>query len=169
MLELRQDGDGAGIIFGTALVYGQPSLPLTASGLRERIEAGAFGQMTSAIFANIGHRRDRLLGRYPDGGLILRDTPERLRFELTLPDTMDGRDAATLVRQRILTGVSIEFIRRKTYADGRVLVVTQGALRGISLVDRPAYPRSQVEQIRQLMERSDKPAPRVRKHRRWLV
>ena len=170
MLELRQAaaGAGPGIIFGVALVYGAPSNPLDASGVRERIVAGAFGEMTGEVFANLGHRRDRLLGKSPGGGLVLRDNPVELRFELTLPDTGDARDTATLVRQGILTAASIEFLRRQTHLEaGRVLVVTRAALKGLALVDRAAYSRSQIEQIRSLADQGEKII--IRRPRRWLI
>ena len=81
MLEIRQDnGDGPGIVSGVAIVYGQPSLILDRLGTRERIEPGAFGDLGGEVFMNLGHRRDRLLGRFPDGGLVLTDTPTALRF-----------------------------------------------------------------------------------------
>ena len=167
MLEIRQDnGDGPGIVSGVAIVYGQPSLILDRLGTRERIEPGAFGDLGGEVFMNLGHRRDRLLGRFPDGGLVLTDTPTALRFNLTLPDTADGRDTATLIRDRILQGVSIEFVRRQTRPEGRVLIVSTGTLRGMALVDRPAYPRAQVEEIRHLIEANPEPRRRPTK---WLV
>ena len=169
MLELRQaTGDGPGTIFGVALVYGAPSSPLDASGIRERILPGAFGEMTGSVFANLGHRRDRLLGKSPNAGLTLRDNPAELRFELSLPDTGDGRDAATLVRQGILTAASIEFVRRQTHLEaGRILVVTRAALHGLALVDRAAYSKSQIQQIRSLAD-SEK-TTKIRRPRRWLI
>ncbi len=167
MLEIRQDnGDGPGIVSGVAIVYGQPSLILDRLGTRERIQPGAFGELAGPVFMNLGHRRDRLLGRFPDGGLVLTDTPTALRFSLTLPDTGDGRDAAVLIRGGILEGVSIEFVRRQTRAQGKVLVVSVGTLRGLALVDRQAYPRSEVEEIRHLIETDPEPRRRPRK---WLV
>ena len=169
-MELRQaSGDGPGTIFGVALVYGAPSSPLDASGIREQIMAGAFGHMADSVFANLGHQRDRLLGKSPGAGLILRDSLAELRFELSLPDTADGRDAATLVRQGILMAASIEFIRRQTHLEGRTLVVTKAALKGVSLVDRPAYSRSQIEEIRTLTDQAVEKNRIIRRPRRWVI
>lgn len=168
MLELRQDdtGESPGIVSGVAIVYGQPSRPLDRRGTRERIEPGTFADL-GEVFARFGHRRDRLLARFPGGGLDLTDSPIDLRFSLTLPDTSDGRDAAALVRRGVLRGVSIEFIRRQTHAEGKVLIVTRGTLRGLALVDRPAYPRAQVDQIRQLVEAGLQVS--TRRPGKWLV
>ena len=133
MLELRHDdtGESPGIVSGVALVYGQPSRPLDRKGTRERIEPGTFGEL-GEVFARFGHQRDRLLARFPGGGLDLTDSPIDLRFTLTLPDTTDGRDAAALVRRGVLRGVSIEFIRRQTRAEGSLLIVSRGTLRGLA-------------------------------------
>ena len=167
MLELRADGDGPGIITGVAVNYGEVSRPLDMSGIRERIERGAFGQLTGPIFANLGHRRHLLLGSFPDGGLAFQDTPEALRFTLDLPPTSAGRDAAELVQRKILQAVSIEFRREKTRAEGRVLIVRRGRLFGLALVDRPAYPGAAIKEIRDRWREGAKTPRPVR--RRWCL
>ena len=164
MLEFREaTGDGPGVVSGVCIKYHALSLPLDSTGLRERIDPGAFGDLPGPVFMNLGHRRDRLLGRFPDGGLVLTNTTAALRFDLTLPDTSDGRDTATLIRGGILQGVSIEFVRRQTRSEGRVLIVSTGTLRGLSRGDRPAYPRAQVEEIRHLIEANPEPRRRPTK------
>ena len=166
MLELRADGDTPGIVSGVAVNYGEVSKPLDRSGIRERIERGAFGPLTGPIFANLGHRRHLLLGSFPDGGLVFQDTPEALRFTLDLPPTSAGRDAAELVQRRILQAVSIEFLRDKTRAEGRVLIVRRGRLFGLALVDRPAYPGAEIKEIQKRWREGAKPGP---ERRRWCL
>lgn len=91
---------------------------------------------------------------WPDGGVILReqhnreapitrfvptDTGSELRVSIALPDTQRGRDAAALVRNGTLTGLSVEFrAERETYRDG-VRVIQRAALTGAGLVDNSAY------------------------------
>ena len=169
MLELRQDaGEGPGIVSGVAVNYGEVSRQLTISGIRERIDRGAFGQLDGPIFANLGHQKHLLLGSFPEGGLSFQDGPDALRFTLELPPTTTGQDAGELIRRKVLRAASIEFRRERTRAHGRVLVVSRGRLMGLALVHRPAYPGAAIEEIRHLLELEQSP-PTVKRPKRWLV
>ena len=127
---------------GIAVRYGDTArLPFGS----ERIEAGAFGNVSdSDIILNRQHDRTMPLARTGGGGLQVIDSPTELRLEAELPDTPTGREAMTLVRSGVLRGFSIEFRAIREYVRDKIVHVAQAALVGIALVDKPAYPASQV-------------------------
>ena len=92
------------------------------------------------VIARLQHSRDRPIGRTGGGGLELADSAAALRASLTLPKTRDGEDAAELLRTRILRGWSVEFrATREKVADGGLRIIEAAELRGLGLVDEPAY------------------------------
>lgn len=112
---------------------------------KERIDAGAFGDVSKAdVILNRQHDRGKPLSRTGGGGLELIDSPTELKLQADLPDTPTGREAMTLVRSGVLRGFSIEFISLSEYIRDRVLYIEKAELVGVALVDRPAYPKSQV-------------------------
>ena len=137
--ELRSSDGAPGILFGVAMRYGDRAE--ISSGLFERFEAGAFGAdvAKSSVIVNRQHDRAAPLGRA--GGLLrLSDSPTELRAELTLPTTRDGEDVAELVRQGVLRGFSIEFRAKVDRIEtGNTRVIESAELRGLSVVDDPAY------------------------------
>ena len=133
----RDGADGAGRVEGVAVRYGDTaSLP----GFRERFERGAFGDVAALdVIANLQHDRTRPLARTGGGGLTLADGPGALRAAIELPDTRDGADAAALLRRGVLRGLSLEFRVEGERFEAGVRIVERAALRGLALVDRPAY------------------------------
>ena len=127
---------------GTAIRYGDiATLPFG----KEVIDAGAFGDLEGAdLILNRQHDRGKPLARTGGGGLTIEDSPMELKVRADLPDTEPAREAITLVRSGVLRGFSIEFQAIREYVRDRVVHVGEGKLYGISLVDRPAYPDSQV-------------------------
>ena len=127
---------------GKAIVYNDvATLPFG----KEVIDRGAFGDVSNSdIILNRQHDRSKPLARTGGGGLEVIDSPTELRLTADLPDTPTGREAMTLVRSGVLRGFSIEFRALSEYTRDRVLHVEKGTLVGIALVDRPAYPQSQV-------------------------
>ena len=112
---------------------------------KEVIDSGAFGDLSTAdLILNRQHNRSKPLARTGGGGLEVIDSPTELRLTDDLPDTPTGREAMTLVRSGVLRGFSIEFHALSEYTRDRVLHVARGELSGVALVDRPAYPQSQV-------------------------
>ncbi len=97
---------------------------------------------------------------WPDGGVVLReqhnrqapitrfipeDMGDELRVSFALPDTARARDAAALIRNGTLRGLSVEFrAERETFRDG-LRVVQKALLVGAGLVDSPSYADSSVE------------------------
>ena len=99
-LEYRAD---AGLVKGVALRYGD--VAIVQEQFRERFEPLAFGDVSAAdVIARLQHDRGRPIGRTGGGGLELTDSADALRAELVLPETADGRDAAELLRLRVLRG-----------------------------------------------------------------
>lgn len=134
--ELRQTGERQ--IEGVALRYGDVA---DLGWTKERIEAGAFGELGDVIL-NFQHRRDRPLARTGGGGLTLSDSREALTIRAELPHTRDGDDALELVKKKILRGLSVEFhAKRERNSDG-VRVIEKADLRGVGIVDQGAYQAS---------------------------
>ena len=138
--ELRSEGR---LLTGTAIRYGDTAN--IANVFQERIMAGAFGDLGSVdILLNVQHDRTRPLAR-TGAGLRLLDDARELNIVADIPATRDGDDVLTMVRGRILRGLSIEFkpVQQK-FIDG-VRVIDRAVLRGIAVVDSPAYKKSVVE------------------------
>ena len=127
---------------GIAVRYGSvATLPFG----KETIDAGAFGDLEdSDLILNRQHNRDLPLARTDGGGLEVIDSPTELRLQADLLDTPTNRETITLVRAGVLRGFSIEFRAIREYVRDRIVHVAEAALVGIALVDKPAYPDSQV-------------------------
>ena len=140
--ELRFD-DKERRISGTVMRYGDvATLPW---GEKEKFEAGAFGEVAGAdVTLNVQHDRAQPLARTLGGTMQLIDTGASLAVEATLPDTTIANDAVANIRAGILRGFSVEFIPDETKMDGDTIVVEKANLRGIGVVDRPAYQKSKV-------------------------
>lgn len=141
---LRYDGERT--IDGTALVYGDVAeFPW---GDKERFEAGAFGSVASLdVILNVQHDRGKPVARTGGGGLNLIDSAQGLDIRAELPDTTNANDALTNIQQRIYRGLSIEFRPLKhrlegTLEKGYTVVIEKAELRGVAIVDRPAYKKS---------------------------
>ena len=135
---------------GTALRYGD--VAEIGGGLRERFEPGAFAPVGDVVL-NSSHDRTTPLARTDGGGLEITDGADALRIKATLPDTTAANDTLTLVKTRVLRGLSIEFkALRERFEDG-VRVVERALLSGIAVVDVAAYANSTVEARRRKKER----------------
>ena len=137
--ELRQEGR---TVSGVLLRYGDTaSLPWG----RERFEPGAFGDVSRAdVILNSSHERGRPLARTGGGGLELIDTREALNIRATLPITQDANDTIALIRGGVLRGLSLEFKAIAERMEGQTRIVERAELRGLAVVDRPAYSDSLV-------------------------
>ena len=127
---------------GTAIRYGDvATLPFG----KEAIDSGAFGSLDdSDLILNRQHDRGKPLARTGGGGLVIEDSSTELKLRADLPDTEPAREAITLVRSGVLRGFSIEFRANREYVKDRIVHVADATLVGIALVDKPAYPESQV-------------------------
>lgn len=81
----------------------------------EEIAPGAFASSINGgdIRALWSHNTDIVIGRTKNGSLSLREDSVGLGFELTLPNTTDGKDAYELIRGGYVTGVSFGFSIKK--------------------------------------------------------
>lgn len=149
-------------LIGTAINYGEIA---NIGGFgRERFSPGAFGNVEAAdAILNLQHQRQRPLAR-SGHGLTLTDSPQSLTVEAIMPATRDGDDVLALVEAGVLRGFSIEFLSKRDRFDGDLRTVQSAVLRGLAVVDRPAYLGSEV--ARRWQQRPQ-PRPRRRRRQRW--
>ena len=133
--EFRAEDDGA-VLAGVALPYASRG---SVGRFTEEFRAGGLQFAPSGVLLNVLHVSDRLLARYPDGGLELADGPAALRARVVLPDTTEGRDTRELVKAGVLRGFSVEFRALKDVWAGTHRVVEEAVLSGIGIVASPAY------------------------------
>ena len=143
-------------LYGRAEILAENDLQLSGRAVRygdvatlpfgkEIIDAGAFGDLEQAdLILNRQHDRGKPLARSGGGGLEIVDSATELMLRADLPDTEPAREAITLVRNKVLRGFSIEFRALSEYVADRIIHVAKAELVGIALVDKPAYPDSQV-------------------------
>ena len=133
----------AGTVRGTAVRYGDLArIPAAGGPFNERIQAGAFGNIGEAdVILNVQHDRRRPVARTGGGGLVLTDGADRLDLAADLPSTRDAEDARELLRKRILRGLSVEMVVVDDLVDpsARLRTIRKAELRGVGIVDRPAY------------------------------
>ena len=111
----------------------------TVGRFTESFAPGSLRFNPRGVFANVMHREDRLLAKYPDGGMVLEDGKDGLRIAVGLPDTSEGRDAAEMVRQGVYGGFSVEFRCIRDAWSGTHRTVQEAILDAISVVHKPAY------------------------------
>lgn len=148
-IELRESPDrlSPGVVSGRLVTFGEWA---DIGGLfRERINAGGISP-ASRVVANVQHVRSRpLAATGPEGGLNLSVTDAGIDAAIRLPDTADGRDTATLIREGVLTGLSVEMQVGVDRWHGNDRTVHEASFDRIGIVDTPAYPGSVLEEIRQ--------------------
>ena len=145
--ELRASEDGSELK-GIALPYrGERGF---VGRFSEEFRAGAIQFAPSGVFLNVGHRDDRLLAKFPDGGLDLTDAPDALHLRAVLPDTAEGRDTRQLVRSGVLGGLSVEFVCKRDEWRGTHRIVHEAVLGGVAIVARPAYAGAVVREGREM-------------------
>ena len=166
VVEWRESATGPGRVDGIAIRYGDEA---TLPGFRERFEAGAFGDVGALdVIANVQHDRGRPLARTGGGGLTFTDEATALRAGLDLPATRDGEDAAALLRRGVLRGFSLEFRVDAERFEAGVRIVERAALRGLALVDRPAYGESLAAIAERAAAADGIPRNNLRRRRVWL-
>ena len=141
--EVRQGENGLGIVTGTIIRYGDVA---TLPWGTEEFRAGAFGDFSGEqVYANRMHMREQPLG-WLGTQLMIEDSQEHMRSELTLPDTSYGRDTSVEVKEKILRGLSLEFraIEDTVNQDTGHRIISKAKLYGFGVVDRPAYSGSVV-------------------------
>ena len=124
-----------GRLVGTLLTY-----ETRASDRRELFKRGAIHWPESGLIINDMHdRRSPLLKAVPflDGDALKIDAP--------FPDTQRARDAATNLREGILTGLSVEFYAEKETRRAGIREIVRAYVPRAGLVDTPSYADSLAE------------------------
>ena len=130
-IEYRADDSrlSPGRIFGTLLSY-----ETRAKDRSEVFGRGALSWPADGVVLNLSHDRKQPVTRF---------TPEQrdatVIVDVELPDTSQGRDAATLVKNGTLKGLSIEFRALKQEHAGGVRRILSAQLLGAGLVDDASY------------------------------
>ena len=145
--ELRYDPEKRKLT-GVAMRYGD--VAKFPWGERETFEPGAFGEVGGLdVIMDLNHDRGRPLARTQGGGLVLTDSTTELRAEVVMPETREADDAMELVKTKVLRGLSVAFVPEEwvTRDEGKMTttVITRATLLRVSLVDKPAYPKSRVD------------------------
>ena len=123
-----------GRLSGTLLTYGQ-----RAGDRPEVFAAGALTWPEKGIVINRQHDR-----RSP----IVRAVPfvqgNAVKIDVQLPNTRAGQDAATEVREGLLTGLSVEFNSKAERRRGPLREIREALTSRAGLVDSPSYTESKV-------------------------
>ena len=142
--EFRAVDDGS-VLEGVAMPFGAAG---QVGRFTEEFRAGALSY--DDVEVNVLHDPGRLLARTNGGGLTLTESATELRARVELPDTTEGRDTMTLVRNGVLRGFSVEFVAKRDIWQGTHRVVEAARLLGLAVVGRPAYAGAVVTEGRQL-------------------
>ena len=145
LVELRQDDSrtSPGRLYGVLMRYGE-----RAADRPEAFTPGSLSWPEDGIVVNEQHNRQAPIVRaIPEvrGRELVIDTP--------LPDTQRGRDAATMIRDGTMKGLSVEFRSRHENRARGYREITDAFMRRAGLVDSPSYEGATVE----VRERSDAP------------
>ena len=130
-LEWRADDSrqSPGRLVGTLIEY-----ETRAVDRAEVFKAGALEWPADGVILNLSHDRKQPLIRF---------TPEvrgkAVMVDLELPDTSRGRDAATMIRNGTLRGLSVEFRALQEGRRGELREVQRASLHGAALVDDASY------------------------------
>ena len=136
--EIRAEGR---TLEGDAIVYGdEADFPWG----RETIEPGAFAPLGDVIL-NRQHDRKTPLARTGGGGLSLEDSREALRIRAELPATSSADETLSLVRGKILRGLSVEFFPVSERQKGDLRIIEKAHLVAVAVVDSGQYPASEVQ------------------------
>lgn len=143
-IEFRSSGEGRITAAGYAAVFNKLSQNL--GGYVEQMAPGAFTQTITQqdVRALYNHDPNLLLGRMSSGTLRLAEDGTGLSYEIDLPDTTVGRDVATMLERRDLTGSSIGFRivdaePGETDQGFPLVTIKAASLRDVGPVTFPAY------------------------------
>lgn len=150
LIEIRAVPDTREIV-GTVVSYGDTArLPWG----EERFLPGSITWSENTMLT-LQHDRGKALARV-GAGMVLHDSETSLVMRAVMPRTQMGEDTLTLVRDRVLTGLSLEFLPTRTRQENRTTVIEEARMTGLSIVDVPAYSESVIARERA------KQAPRSR-------
>ena len=132
------------VLSGIAVPYNSTA-EVVSNGrrVRERFAPGSAYSTGQAVL-NVQHERARPLAREPDT-LTIESRADGLFIRATLPETREADDTLTLVRSKILRGLSVEFNSLKETRVSGVRVIQSALITGIGIVDSGAYPGTSVD------------------------
>ena len=143
-IEVRDDG---AVIEGTAMPYGTEAD--IAGMFRESVDAGAFE--IRDVILNKMHDRADPIARTGGGGLTLTDGPDRLLLRAEVPEYRP--DIRDMVKRGILKGLSVEMrVIREEWPTQDRRIIRSAELRGVGLVDRPAYGEATAAIVKRMKE-----------------
>lgn len=130
-VELRADDSrqSPGTLSGVLLEY-----ETRASDRPEVFKAGALTWDEAGVVLNLQHDRTKPLLRF-----VPTVEGREVRISAKLPDTQNGRDAAVLVRNGTLRGLSVEFLPEDETGSGGLREIRRARLVGAGLVDDSSY------------------------------
>ena len=130
-VEWRQDEtrESPGRLCGELITYGQ-----RASDRAEVFAAGALTWPDDGVVLNLSHDRKQPLIRF-----VPELVENRVVVDVALPDTSRGRDAAVLVKNGTMRGLSVEFRALDEGKRGAVREIRAARLLGAALVDDASY------------------------------
>ena len=124
-----------GRLVGTLITYGEQ-----ARDRREMFEVGSLRFPPQGLLIDEQHNRQ---------APILRAMPivegNTIRIDHPFPDTQRGRDAATNLREGVLTGLSVGFIAEQVEMRNGVRIIKRAYAPRAGLVDSPSYTGSKAE------------------------
>lgn len=154
-VEFRSAGAGRIVASGVAMRYGAVSKPLLHKSrgvFRETFAPGAFAKtIQESDVRSHNEHAGPYLARSGSGSLRLTDDRSMLAYEIDLPDTSAGRDAAALLERGDIKGSSIGFRSipaREVWTDSpgmSLRTVTEARLFRVDLTTSPAYDDSTAE------------------------
>ena len=151
-VQIRAKDDGR-TFTGIGVPYGEE---IDLWGIRERFEPGSVERDPDGVPSLVLWRHDEPIGKITAG----RDTDAGYEIEAALSDTERGREAATLLRDGVITRLSIGFrpeeYRIEVDDDGTETVVhTKVRASEFSLVPFPAYTTATVTKVRHRPDQPD--------------
>jgi len=152
--EFRADDAG---VAGVILRYGDRA---TFGRFTERFEPGSI-RLSPDVIANLMHDRMKPVAR-TGAGLVLVDGAAALEARIDWPDTVYAKEARELVAAGIMRGFSLEFRADRERWDGAERIIQEARVSAFAIVDRPAYPDSEISARFAEMWGAAQPRPRRR-------
>lgn len=131
---------------GTLMRYGSIGRPASVHGWTEEFAPNSLTVMPD-VTLNVQHDRRLLLARR-GAGLDVRSSAESVALEATLPKTRLADDVLEGIRAGLYGGLSVEVRVKKDRWEGDHRIVERADLVRAAVVDSPAYPASELEEMR---------------------
>ena len=132
---------------GTLMKFGAIGRPVSGDkGWTEEFTPNSLAVLPDMTL-NVQHDRRLLLARR-GAGLEIRSSAERMELEATLPRTRLADDVLEGIRAGLYGGLSVEVRVKKDRWQGAHRIVEQADLVRAAVVDSPAYPASEIEEMR---------------------